>query len=478
MGQIKNIKLHIVTDIKGKISFHWYSTMSSSNPAPVNKTIVWEFQSDIPGMFSPFSDKVSNYLEQCYILNSKVNLQQIDPSMKEYSIDIGRMIQINNITSSQRQIRRSLYDCNSSLGTGIAWEWMTDRGWITYDVDTLSALETAFSRNDRELDLSSLKYNLPNLVLIDKGYQKNKNTGYFRPVQRKAVAYRTTGTSITGVTNQNSTRNKMHANHSAPVKPPYPGASVSSLSGTASTDGASTSNVPKITNNVAIMKFCNFVAQVEDDDAECAICLIPFRDLDNEGDGYDSAPIDNTPVVELNKCKHCYHQSCIEALYKQGQTNGCLQCPICKTIHGIKTGIQPVGTMNVTFDPNSSVSGYQGDGMITITYDIHSGTQGPNDPNPGATYNAYGFPRTAFLPANSKGKKVLKLLKLAWERRLIFTIGTSTTTGRDNAVVWNEIHHKTSPTDNGSGHGFPDPMYLDNVIEELKQHGVVEDTST
>ena len=73
--------------------------------------------------------------------------------------------------------------------------------------------------------------------------------------------------------------------------------------------------------------------------------------------------------------------------------------------------------------------------------------------------------------------QVLKLLKIAWERRLTFTIGTSVTTGAPNTVVWNEIHHKTEKMSNHSGHGYPDPNYLDNVLMELSLQGV-EDSDT
>ena len=67
---------------------------------------------------------------------------------------------------------------------------------------------------------------------------------------------------------------------------------------------------------------------------------------------------------------------------------------------------------------------------------------------------------------------MLRLLKEAWNRKLIFTVGTSVTSGTQNAVVWNEIHHKTEGFSNTSGHGYPDPNYLDNVLGELKVHGV------
>ena len=68
--------------------------------------------------------------------------------------------------------------------------------------------------------------------------------------------------------------------------------------------------------------------------------------------------------------------------------------------------------------------------------------------------------------------QVLKLLRKAWDRKLTFTIGTSVTSGASDTVVWNEIHHKTESSTNFSGHGYPDPKYLDNVTAELAAQGV------
>ena len=41
-------------------------------------------------------------------------------------------------------------------------------------------------------------------------------------------------------------------------------------------------------------------------------------------------------------------------------------------------------------------------------------------------------------------------------------------------MVWNEIHHKTS-IQNYSGHGYPDPNYLDRVMLELAAQGVTDE---
>jgi deltex-like protein len=103
---------------------------------------------------------------------------------------------------------------------------------------------------------------------------------------------------------------------------------------------------------------------------------------------------------------------------------------------------------------------------------IASGIQGPEHPNPGRPYYAVGFPRVCYLPDTEKGRKVLKLLSIAFERRLIFTVGRSVTTGREDVVTWNEIHHKTEPGVSNTGHGFPDSGFLDRCLAELAAQGV------
>lgn len=63
-------------------------------------------------------------------------------------------------------------------------------------------------------------------------------------------------------------------------------------------------------------------------------------------------------------------------------------------------------------------------------------------PNPGKPYK--GTQRRAYLPNNIEGNKVLKLLEKAFRARLIFTIGRSVTSGTEDVVTWNDIHHKTN----------------------------------
>ncbi|XP_023609254.1 probable E3 ubiquitin-protein ligase DTX2 isoform X7 [Myotis lucifugus] len=88
---------------------------------------------------------------------------------------------------------------------------------------------------------------------------------------------------------------------------------------------------------------------------------------------------------------------------------------------------------------------------------------------------SHAFHLLCLLAMYCNGNKVLELLKVAWKRRLIFTVGTSSTTGETDTVVWNEIHHKTEMDRNVTGHGYPDPNYLQNVLAELAAQGVTED---
>ena len=106
---------------------------------------------------------------------------------------------------------------------------------------------------------------------------------------------------------------------------------------------------------------------------------------------------------------------------------------------------------------------------IQITYTIPSGIQGPLNPQPGQPYT--GTVRAAYLPNNPEGKYVLQLLRRAFDDQHVFTIGISTTTGRDNVVTWNDIHHKTSMNGGPENFGYPDPTYLTRIRKELADKG-------
>ena len=75
--------------------------------------------------------------------------------------------------------------------------------------------------------------------------------------------------------------------------------------------------------------------------------------------------------------------------------------------------------------------------IITMYIDILK----EGHPDPGKPYR--GMSRMGYLPDNKEGEMICRMLKVAFKRKLVFTIGQSRTTGRNGVIVWNDIHHKT-----------------------------------
>ncbi|KAF7660111.1 hypothetical protein LDENG_00287750 [Lucifuga dentata] len=189
-------------------------------------------------------------------------------------------------------------------------------------------------------------------------------------------------------------------------------------------------------------------AAVRESSEDCAICLDKINDK------------------KTLKCLHAFCSQCIDPVFKLKPA-----CPICNTYHGVYTGTQPEGTMTV-MRIWECLPGFERCGSIVIRYDFPAGIQGPEHPNPGVRYSRTS--RTAFLPACEEGEKVLRLLKKAFDRRLIFTVGQSATTGLNNVITWNDIHHKTNIKGGPECFGYPDDDYLLRVQEELRLKGVTE----
>lgn len=140
------------------------------------------------------------------------------------------------------------------------------------------------------------------------------------------------------------------------------------------------------------------------------------------------------------------------------------KCPVCSMIYGKMIGDQPEGTMTWSVNEWMKCDGYPDVGTIVIHYSMRGGKRGD------IVYPSTG--RTAYLPNNIEGNEVLNLLNEAFKRKLIFTIGRSVTTGRDNQIVWNGIHHKTNLSGGSAYFGYPDPTYFDRVKLELAAKGV------
>ncbi|XP_043096781.1 E3 ubiquitin-protein ligase DTX3L [Puntigrus tetrazona] len=201
----------------------------------------------------------------------------------------------------------------------------------------------------------------------------------------------------------------------------------------------------------------------------------PYKQPARERASIDQAKDEACPIcletletkesTDLPKCKHRFCKDCLRKAFQVKPT-----CPICGEIYGSLTGTQPKGGSMTVSSDKSSLPGYENYDTLIISYHIPSGRQGDEHPNPGTPY--HGASRIAYLPYSTEGSKVLKLLQRAFEQRLTFTIGRSSTTGQNNVVTWNDIHHKTSRYGGPTSYGYPDPNYLKRVQDELKAKGI------
>lgn len=192
-----------------------------------------------------------------------------------------------------------------------------------------------------------------------------------------------------------------------------------------------------------------------DAEEECPICLVE----------------QDATSLSLAGCGHTYHRACLEALLRSSARTY-IECPKCKRVYGERRGNMPTsGTISHTLSP-AQLPGHQGAGSIEITFNFRPGVQGPEHPAPGQPYHAHNFPRRAWLPDTREGLMALHGIYLAWDQRIMFTVGTSLTTGMQNTITWNDIHMKTQPS--GGQHGYPDPNYLSNLRDDLSVRGITE----
>ena len=69
-------------------------------------------------------------------------------------------------------------------------------------------------------------------------------------------------------------------------------------------------------------------------------------------------------VAELLLCKHTFHMDCLAEMLG---VSSYLQCPACKTFHGVKIGNQPHGIMEISEIPET-LPGFSDCDTILITY--------------------------------------------------------------------------------------------------------------
>uniref|UniRef100_A0A673IYZ8 E3 ubiquitin-protein ligase n=1 Tax=Sinocyclocheilus rhinocerous TaxID=307959 RepID=A0A673IYZ8_9TELE len=427
--------------------------------------VLWEWAND-EGGWTAYEIRTSILLEHSYQAGQAT--ADLSPHGYNYIVDLTALQQVNKATSYRRHVRRQgsmpyplasgsvihsgpACSCHQCLSNSSAAGPMLSRSRHSFTVGQAygPSLQTQHGRLPgtssssayspyprRPLSMGSLLWNGPWSTPTSVAHP---------PGPPQAFGHHANGLSIPTIPLHMSGSSSVNSALAAPAQKP----------------------------EEVIKKYMEEVPVVPDED--CIICMERL----SCPSGYEvpaecSQSLQPNTVGKLTKCGHTFHMLCMLAMYNNGTKDGSLQCPSCKTIYGEKTGTQPKGKMEIYSIPQS-LPGHPDCGTIQIIYNIPPGIQGPEHPNPGQPYSCRGFPRFCFLPDNDKGRKVLELLKVAWTRRLIFTVGTSSTTGEPDTVIWNEIHHKTEMMSNVSGHGYPDPNYLDNVLSELASQGVTED---
>ncbi|CAD5112927.1 DgyrCDS2134 [Dimorphilus gyrociliatus] len=184
---------------------------------------------------------------------------------------------------------------------------------------------------------------------------------------------------------------------------------------------------------------------------------LPTSVLDEEQNTSDS----DEPFVKVNSRRKRLIRKCSKDK-KPG-------CAICGKKY-FETGNQPVDGVMKFSKIHKSLPTYQKYRTIKITYEIPGGIQNIEHPSPGSWYD--GIKKVAYLPNNEEGKELLKLLKIAFKRRLIFTIKKADNFEDEDYVTWNDIVHKTEIEPGKDTKEYPNDEYLLNLRTVLNSKGI------
>ncbi|EAS04646.2 deltex-like protein (macronuclear) [Tetrahymena thermophila SB210] len=198
------------------------------------------------------------------------------------------------------------------------------------------------------------------------------------------------------------------------------------------------------------------------------ICCICQCDLFENIDNYSQEDFlkqlqtssDEDPINLVHCESHYFHKSCLQMMIQSTY----IKCPVCSKIYGVMIGDQPPGTMSIYLDKYTSCDGYPDISTIVIEMRLNS-TQKNGNHVPSTS-------RIGYLPNTEEARKILEMFKIAFKRRLLYTIGKSVTTGKDNRIIWNGVHFKTNTYGGSAQFGYPDPTYFQRVTQELSLKGI------
>lgn len=278
----------------------------------------------------------------------------------------------------------------------VVWKWQSDQGtYHEYDPYLSKNLEEAYQNHQSKLEIDNGDF----VWVIDfqKMVQIHKSSAIERPILREIIKENKGRKKTKEERNKNKKQQK---------------------------ENSQQENFKNIR--------ANFVTAVNRSDigkdATCCLCLQEFEDED-----FDEKDETKTNVVRLSKCNgHFYHYECCgKSIEEYVMEKGF--CPYCKVRYVQQFGNQPEGQLSVT-KIHSSLPGYPSSGTILMSFSFPSGIQGDQHPHPGKRY--HGDERIAYFPDTKEGRIVVSLFQIAFQRKLLFTIGHSLTRGIDNGILF------------------------------------------
>lgn len=145
--------------------------------------------------------------------------------------------------------------------------------------------------------------------------------------------------------------------------------------------------------------------------------------------------------VVLNVCGHCFHKSCIEDWFNsKGQFK---KCPSCRKAITKEIGFQPEHPDSYMRCERYSqcLPGHPEVGRLILTCCVPSGIQNATHPHPGRIYS--GIRKKFLFPDNEEGRKLIELLRVAWEQKLLFRIEVTSKPNQNDHLVVNGFYLKT-----------------------------------
>uniref|UniRef100_A0A673G8H3 E3 ubiquitin-protein ligase n=1 Tax=Sinocyclocheilus rhinocerous TaxID=307959 RepID=A0A673G8H3_9TELE len=409
-----------------------------------------------------------------------------------------------------RPVRRSFYDPTSAPGQGWIWEWENDAGsWTTYDMEVIIALQAAWDRQQPWLDLTSMGFCY--FVDFQTMTQINRQTQQQRRIQRhsdmvyplvsgplsKTSQAWGTGSGSGGIpctcqqcmlvlsVKANGTSAQTLGRATKPNSPksnfgtlPSTSASMSVLNSYSHTLPHGTSLKCSLSeeakNSATFDQSLSLLTSGLSRPALQRIAMAQSRALIASG-------VPTVPVKNLNDSStvHPALAGITGILMSAAGLPVCLTRPPKLVLHPPpvnKSDIRPIPGIGKCCRKTTKKQARKGkNAWVFVRIDKFTDKHAVLQCCFMILFLKAATAEAMTKVLNKVYTQALRLLLVAWDRRLIFSVGTSSTTGESDTVIWNEIHHKTEFGSNLTAHGYPDYGYIDNVLEELKAQGITED---